>query len=554
MSGSDDGDDALLEAVACAIADGSNVDWAAAEAAASSADARRALRRLRAAALIATAHRAANDATVPAPPAAPRTGFPARWGPFEIVSRIGGGAFGDVFVARDPALDRQVALKLLKPDAAARDRVMEGRAVNEGRAMARVRHPNVVTVFGAEAHDGRVGIWMELVRGRTLESILAEGGPLAAREAAVVGTDLCRALAAVHAQGLVHGDLKTQNALREEGGRILLMDFGASALMPSGPARDEDAVNAGTPYYMAPELFRGSPASARTDVYALGVLLYRLVTGSYPITGTTFAELLDRHSAARPRPLRDARPDLPADFVAAVEKAIAPDPALRYASAGEMEQALAATIAPRVAKRARLVVALAAAALAIAAAAIFFATRPGPAYAVTARLFRVEGGVKRPLVSGDPVARGDKLCLEFRASRPLHVYVLNEDAAGRKALLFPLPATRQNPLPESREPLTLPTPERQWTVSTSGGAEDIIVVASPKPLDALVAEIAAIPRAGEETQRLRGILGLEEGPDARALATAGGGRLADTVQALAEESESVTGVFVRRIRLENPGR
>ena len=202
----------IVETVASAIADGAPVDWDAVFAKATSDRSRLLLRRLRAAATIAGAHRAieAGAATV----RRPADGEPARWGSLEILSRLGGGAFGDVFVARDPALDREVALKLLKPAPPERPLVTE-RVVNEGRAMARVRHPNVVTVYGADTHDGRVGIAMELVRGRSLESILVEGGPLSAAEAAAIGLDLARALAAVHAQGIVHGDVKTQNVLRE---------------------------------------------------------------------------------------------------------------------------------------------------------------------------------------------------------------------------------------------------------------------------------------------------------------------------------------------------
>ncbi len=555
MTGGERGDQAILESIACAIADGHPVDWSDAEEKATSDRTRLLLKRLRAAARVATAHRVpSGNATLPAPPESPRSAEPTRWGSLAIVSRIGGGAFGDVFVARDPALDRDVALKLLKPDAPGA-RPSDDRVVTEGRALARVRHGNVVTVFGADRRDGRVGIWMELVHGRTLEEILVEHGPLGAKEAAGIGADLCRALAAVHAEGLVHADVKTQNVVREIGGRILLMDFGASALARSddAPPDDEEAVNAGTPHYMAPELFRGSPVSARTDLYSLGVLLYRLVTGSYPVTGTTLVELIGRHAAARPRPLRDLRPDLPADFVAAVEKAIAPDPAERYASAGEMERALASTagVALR-SRRTRLVAALAAAALVLAAGAIYLAARPGwGAYRVTARLFKLEGDAKRPLVSGDAVARGDRLFLEFHASRALHVYVVNEDAAGARTVLFPTKDTLQNPLPEREDPFVLPKDEMHWRIDTSAGAEDILIVASPTAMPALIEEIAAIPRAGEATTRLRGILGLEEGPDARALATASG-RLCDAVQALAEGSESVTGVFVRKIRLDNP--
>src|SRR5262249_42154281 len=138
------------------------------------------------------------------------------------------------------------------------------RIANEGRLLARIRHTNVVCVHGVAVHEQRVGLWMELVRGATLEEQLARNGPLSAREAALIGIDLCRALAAIHGAGLIHRDVKAQNVMREDGGRIVLMDLG------TGREADSRVVGgapelAGTPLYLAPEIFVGSPASARTD-------------------------------------------------------------------------------------------------------------------------------------------------------------------------------------------------------------------------------------------------------------------------------------------------
>src|SRR5262249_11140650 len=156
---------------------------------------------------------------------------PFRWGPLEVRHRIGSGSFGEVFVARDPRLQREVALKLRRAGALERSK----RWLDEARRLARVRHPNVVTVYGADQHDGRGGLWMELVHGRTLEERLRHEGPLGAREGALIGAELCAALAAVHGQGLVHGDVKTHNVMREgapgasrDAGRIVLMDFGSA--------------------------------------------------------------------------------------------------------------------------------------------------------------------------------------------------------------------------------------------------------------------------------------------------------------------------------------
>ncbi len=148
-----------------------------------------------------------------------------RWGPFERLQRVGRGAFGEVYRAFDPTLQRHVALKLLLPRGLDRD--AEARSLlKEARAMARIRHPNVVPIYGVDQHHGRVGFWSDFVQGQTLSDVLATQGPLGPREAALVGIDVSRAVGAVHAAGFIHRDIKAGNVMRETGGRILLMDFG----------------------------------------------------------------------------------------------------------------------------------------------------------------------------------------------------------------------------------------------------------------------------------------------------------------------------------------
>ena len=148
---------------------------------------------------------------------------------------------------------------------------------------------------------------MELIRGRTLEDELKTRGAFSAEEARLIGLDLCRALAAVHEAGLVHRDVKTQNVMREQGGRIVLMDFGAGIATEAGVQRDV----AGTPMYLAPEVYAGHQASRVSDIYSLGVLLYHLVTGVYPVSGRNRSAIAEAHSEGRIKRLRDARPDLP---------------------------------------------------------------------------------------------------------------------------------------------------------------------------------------------------------------------------------------------------
>jgi Tol biopolymer transport system component len=288
------------------------------------------------------------------------------WGKLRLLKRLGTGAFGDVYLAHDPDLDRDVALKLFRPprgvrpprpasaeddldptatSAPSRAGSARGREamVREGRLLARVRHPNIAVIYGADEIDGRVGIWMDYIRGRTLHDLVREQGRLGPQEAALIGLDLCRALAAVHACGLIHRDVKAQNVMREEGGRTVLMDFGVGVELPSGVARVTD-LPSGTPQYMAPEVLLQGISEPASDQYSLGVLLFFLVTGEFPISSVSLEELTEKLRRGERRSLRDVRPDLPMLFIEVVERALEGDPGARYGGMGEMERALTAVI------------------------------------------------------------------------------------------------------------------------------------------------------------------------------------------------------------------
>jgi serine/threonine-protein kinase len=249
------------------------------------------------------------------------------------VKKLGEGGFAEVYQAHDTQLDRDVALKLLRRRSSADP---SERLLREARMLARVRHPNVASVYGAGVHEGRAGLWMELVRGANLEELLRLRGPMSACEAALVGIDVCRALAAVHAAGLVHRDVKASNVLREVGGRIVLTDFGAG----SDPELPPPRRLAGTPLYLAPEVLAGSEATVRSDLYSLGVVLFRMVTDSYPRRVLNVQTPFDPAHSDVPTSLRDLRPDLPDAFVAAVELALAADPDDRPSSAGAFRSML----------------------------------------------------------------------------------------------------------------------------------------------------------------------------------------------------------------------
>jgi serine/threonine protein kinase/tetratricopeptide (TPR) repeat protein len=332
-----------LADLAASVADGTPVDWSAIEHRTDAAD-RRLVGHLRLVESIASLHRSISDADdEPAvdheTPLTPGPSGP-HWGRLSLLERIGQGTSCDVFRAWDTALHRDVALKLLHDDGSlpdARDGAGDGahaRILEEARRLARVRHQHVVQVYGAEQHEHRVGLWMELVRGESLEEILRTRGPFGGREAALIGLDLCAALAAVHAAQLLHRDVKAQNVMRESGGRIVLMDFGTGEEL-SGTNR-----LVGTPLYLAPEIFRGQTASIQSDLYSLGVLLFYLVSGKYPVTAASMEQLAAAHAQRRRQALRDLRPDLPQAFVSAVARPLDSDPTRRFQTAGDMETAL----------------------------------------------------------------------------------------------------------------------------------------------------------------------------------------------------------------------
>jgi eukaryotic-like serine/threonine-protein kinase len=253
------------------------------------------------------------------------------WRHLLLFECIGAGAFGAVYRGFDPLVNREVAVKLLPKEAGGRS------SLEEGRALARIRHPNVVVVHGADQDADQVGIWMEYIAGQTLADIVRDRGPMSAWEVSGIGIDLCHALSALHASGLLHRDIKAENVMREAGGRIVLMDFSsAEHVFP-----EAGITFSGTPGYMAPELFAGAPATFVSDVYSLGVLLFFLLSGRLPVAGTTIADIRSAHVDRKHALLRDARPDVADRIVQVVERAIAYAPADRYQTTGEMERALA---------------------------------------------------------------------------------------------------------------------------------------------------------------------------------------------------------------------
>jgi hypothetical protein len=260
---------------------------------------------------------------------------PDTWGKYRLGNKVGEGSYGSVYRAWDSELERDVAIKILHRRVG--DMRIKERLLQEGRTLAKVRHDNVVSVLGVEAHGDRVGLCMEFVRGKTLADVVRGQGRLSAAEAVLIGEDLCRALAAVHRAGYIHRDVKAKNVMRDDTGRIVLMDFGTGRTAEPQEGKSD---RAGTPLYMAPEVLEGGQASPRSDVYSLGVLLYHLVTGDYPVRAGSVNDLREAHAKREHRWLSELRPDLPVGFMQVVENAIALDPEERYGNASELLAAL----------------------------------------------------------------------------------------------------------------------------------------------------------------------------------------------------------------------
>jgi TolB-like protein/tRNA A-37 threonylcarbamoyl transferase component Bud32 len=332
----------LIDDLADAILDGSPIDWAAAESS-SDGTAQRLVGQLRVLAAVADLHRStppgpSTRSQIPPSRVEPKgADAPVMWSHLRLVERIGRGAFGEVYRAWDSPLDREVALKLLPAGPGSDDRAASS-IIHEGRLLARVRHPNVVTIYGAEQIGDQIGLWMEFVRGHTLEQILDQRKVVSAAEAVGIGLELCRAMSAVHGAGLLHRDIKAQNVMRAEDGRIVLMDFG------TGRELEDDASSdlAGTPLYLAPEVLQRQRATVRSDIYSLGVLLYHLLAGSYPVQARTVREVRRAHERGERTAVQTARPDVPTKLGRVIDRAIDPRPERRYQSADALAAELAA--------------------------------------------------------------------------------------------------------------------------------------------------------------------------------------------------------------------
>jgi eukaryotic-like serine/threonine-protein kinase len=274
-------------------------------------------------------------------------------GRYALEGLLGEGGMGTVYRARHITLHRALALKVLRADLA-EEPELAARFLQEAQATAAIKHPNIVSItdFGRLPHN-RPYFVMELLSGRTLAALLKAGGALPARQASRIGMSIASGLSAAHAARVVHRDLKPENVflLDDEGKELRIVDFGAAMVM-GGSRLTKAGVVFGTPHYMSPEQAAGKPVDHRADIYALGIILYEMLTGRVPFEGDTYMGVLTQHMFVAPIPPSQAVPSLGGKLgaiEAVVLRALEKEPSARFSTMDELENALRDAVSARAA-------------------------------------------------------------------------------------------------------------------------------------------------------------------------------------------------------------
>ncbi len=269
-----------------------------------------------------------------------------RLGHYEILALIGKGGTASVYRAQqlnEWNIRHQVAIKIIKSDLIESGDFLK-RFVREAQTIATLQHPHILTLFDCGEHEGTAYLVMELLTGGSLFNLLRRE-PLNAKTADRILSQIAAALDYAHSQGIIHRDLKPQNVLLDDSGNAYLTDFGIAKLLNATMTLTDHGAVMGTPPYMAPELWEDGPIDARTDVYALGVVLVEMLTGKPPFTGSTPYSIMHKHMNQAPPSIHAMRRDLPPEVDAVIEKALGKDRQARFQSAGEMASAFSQSVA-----------------------------------------------------------------------------------------------------------------------------------------------------------------------------------------------------------------
>jgi len=273
-------------------------------------------------------------------------------GPYDVLAKLGEGGMGEVYRARDPRLNRDIAIKIL-PMGGSLDVERRERFQREAQAIAALNHPGIVTIYSVEDDEGAAFLTMELVEGQPLSELLARGA-LPLRQILKVGIDVADAVAAAHQKGITHRDLKPANIMLGDGehaGRVKVLDFGLAKLeeaasrasgqteLPTALLTGEGRI-LGTVAYMSPEQAEGKPIDARSDLFSLGVVLYEMATGRRPFTGETSVSIVSSIVKDTPASITQLNPALPRELGRIIRRTLAKDPEARYQTAKDLRNDL----------------------------------------------------------------------------------------------------------------------------------------------------------------------------------------------------------------------
>lgn len=257
---------------------------------------------------------------------------------YEILEKLGGGGMAIVYKGRDTFLNRFVTIKVLRPEFTSDEDFIK-RFRREAQAVARLSHPNIVNIHDVGQEDGIHYLVMEYIQGDNLKAIIRKNGQLAPEHAVRFAVQICEALEHAHENHIVHRDVKPHNILVTDDGRAKLTDFGIAMEATSGTITRTDTIM-GSVHYLSPEQARGETATAKSDIYAVGILLYEMLTGKQPYSGDSPIAVALKHIQETPQPVDEVNDSVPAELAAVVMRAMEKKPEDRFKSAAELARYL----------------------------------------------------------------------------------------------------------------------------------------------------------------------------------------------------------------------